>query len=212
MCVRVVGVGVDVGVGGSNHKLRTENTRSFLFGFLALSVRLRVALSAYVAFACRSFSASAPYGIQALELPYRKMKLCAGDLGFSAQLCYDLEVWLPAQQAYREISSCSNCGDFQARRMGLRYRAKPVAAAAAEAEQEAGAGAGGSKGKKKVGGGGKGVVAHCHTINGSGLAVGRCVLAVLENYQQRGGSVAVPKVLQPYMGGLEVLVPPSKAK
>jgi len=142
---------------------------------------------------------------QALELPYRKMKLCAGDLGFSAQLCYDLEVWLPAQQAYREISSCSNCGDFQARRMGLRYRAKPVAAEEGEGDASKG------KGKKKSGGG-KGVVAHCHTINGSGLAVGRCVLAVLENYQLPDGSVAVPKVLQPYMGGLEVLVPPAKAK
>jgi seryl-tRNA synthetase len=136
------------------------------------------------------------------------MKLCAGDLGFSAQLCYDLEVWLPAQQAYREISSCSNCGDFQARRMGLRYRAKPPVAAAADDDASAAAG---QKGKGK-GGGGNGPVAHCHTINGSGLAVGRCLLAVLENYQLPGGAVAVPAVLQKYLGGVEVLLPPPKAK
>jgi seryl-tRNA synthetase len=116
--------------------------------------------------------------LQALELPYRKMLLCAGDMGFTAKKTYDLEVWLPGQNAYREISSCSNCGDFQARRMNARYR------------PEAG------KGTEFV-----------HTLNGSGLAVGRTLVAVLENYQQADGSVDVPQVLQPYMGGLTRLVP-----
>lgn len=127
--------------------------------------------------------------LRRLGLPYRKVKLCAGDLGFSARLCYDLEVWLPAQQAYREISSCSNCGDFQSRRMGLRYRAKPEPAPA---------------GKKAP----KGKVGYCHSINGSGLAVGRALLAVLETYQRPDGSVEVPAVLRPYMGGVEELLPP----
>jgi len=122
--------------------------------------------------------------LQALELPYRKVKLCSGDIGFSARLCYDLEVWLPGQEKFREISSCSNCGDFQARRMGLRYR--PTAPDA--------------KGKKQK-------PVFCHTMNGSGLAVGRTLVAILENYQQPDGSVKVPEVLQPYMGGLEVILP-----
>lgn len=99
-------------------------------------------------------------------------------------------MWLPAQQAYREISSCSNCGDFQARRMGLRFRAKP------EPSVDASTG----KGKPT-----KGKVGHCHTINGSGLAVGRCLVAVLENYQRPDGSVDVPTVLRPYLGGKAVL-------
>ena len=117
--------------------------------------------------------------LEALDLPYRRMLLCAGDMGFSARKTYDLEVWLPGQKRYREISSCSNCGDFQARRMNARYRP-----------------AGEQKGTRFV-----------HTLNGSGLAVGRTLVAVLENYQQPDGSVRVPAVLQPYMGGLAVLEP-----
>ena len=114
--------------------------------------------------------------LQALELPYRKMLLCTGDMGASARRTYDLEVWLPGQGLYREISSCSNCGDWQARRMNTRYR---------PAE---------SKGNVFV-----------HTLNGSGLAVGRALVAVLENYQQADGSVTVPTALLPYMGGLTKL-------
>ena len=114
--------------------------------------------------------------LQALELPYRVMLLCAGDMGFSARKTYDLEVWLPGQQAYREISSCSNFGDFQARRMKARWRNPDT-------------------GKPEL----------VHTINGSGLAVGRTLIAVLENYQQRDGSVVVPEVLRPYMNGLEAI-------
>jgi len=114
--------------------------------------------------------------LQALELPYRKMLLCTGDMGASARKTYDLEVWLPGQGLYREISSCSNCGDWQARRMNTRYR---------PAE---------SKGNVFV-----------HTLNGSGLAVGRTLVAVLENHQQADGSVTVPVVLLPYMGGLTKL-------
>jgi seryl-tRNA synthetase len=116
--------------------------------------------------------------LQALDLPYRKMLLCAGDMGFTARKTYDLEVWLPGQGAYREISSCSNCGDFQARRMNARYRPE------------------GAKGTEFV-----------HTLNGSGLAVGRTLVAVLENYQQGDGTVEVPEVLKPYMGGVTRLVP-----
>jgi seryl-tRNA synthetase len=116
--------------------------------------------------------------LQALDLPYRKMLLCAGDMGFTARITYDLEVWLPGQDAYREISSCSNCGDFQARRMNARYRPD------------------GAKGTEFV-----------HTLNGSGLAVGRTLVAVLENYQQDDGSVEVPAALAPNMGGLTRLVP-----
>lgn len=116
--------------------------------------------------------------LEALELPYRRMLLCAGDMGFTAKKTFDLEVWLPGQNAYREISSISNCGDFQARRMNTRYRPE------------------GEKGTQFV-----------HTLNGSGLAVGRTLVAVLENYQQADGSVDVPKALLPYMGGIERLVP-----
>ncbi|WP_420381714.1 serine--tRNA ligase [Novosphingobium sp.] len=116
--------------------------------------------------------------LQALELPYRKVRLCTGDMGATARLTYDLEVWLPGQNAYREISSCSNCGDFQARRMNTRYRPE------------------GSKSTEFV-----------HTLNGSGLAVGRTLVAVLENYQQADGSVEVPAVLAPYVAGLTRLVP-----
>ena len=116
--------------------------------------------------------------LQALNLPYRKLLLCTGDMGNSARKTYDLEVWLPGQGLYREISSCSNCGDWQARRMNTRYRP--------------------SEGKGNV---------FVHTLNGSGLAVGRTLVAVLENYQQADGSVTVPQVLLPYMGGLFALVP-----
>jgi seryl-tRNA synthetase len=117
--------------------------------------------------------------LQALGLPYRKMLLCTGDMGFGARKTYDLEVWLPGQGAYREISSCSNTGDFQARRMNARYR--PLS------------------GETKT--------AFVHTLNGSGLAVGRTLVAVLENYQNEDGSVDVPDALRPYMGGLTRLMP-----
>ncbi|WP_053979974.1 serine--tRNA ligase [Marinagarivorans algicola] len=114
--------------------------------------------------------------LQKLGLAYRKMALCAGDMGFSAAKTYDLDVWLPSQQQYREISSCSNFQDFQARRMKARYRNSET-----------------------------GKPALLHTLNGSGLAVGRTLLAVIENYQQADGSIVVPPVLRPYMGGLQVI-------
>ena len=114
--------------------------------------------------------------LQLLELPYRVMLLSTGDMGFSAQRTYDLEVWLPSQDAYREISSCSNCADFQARRMNARYR---------------------KEGEKKP--------AFLHTLNGSGVAVGRALLAVMENHQNADGSISIPKALQPYLGGMERL-------
>lgn len=136
--------------------------------------------------------------LKSLELPYRKVRLCSGDIGFSARHCYDLEVWLPGAGEYREISSCSNTGDFQARRMGLRYRPTEVA-------NEDDANSGGKKKKQK-----KPKPEFCHTINGSGLAVGRTLVAVLENYQRPDGSVVVPEVLRPYMGGKEVLEAPSQ--
>jgi seryl-tRNA synthetase len=116
--------------------------------------------------------------LRQLDLHYRVMTLCAGDMGFSAQKTYDIEVWMPGQGdggAYREISSCSVCGDFQARRMDARYR------------------------------GGDGKPRFVHTLNGSGTAVGRALIAVMETYQQQGGSIAVPDVLEPYMGGLKIL-------
>ena len=116
--------------------------------------------------------------LEGLGLPYRKMLLCAGDMGFAARKTYDLEVWLPGQNAYREISSCSNCGDFQARRMNTRFRREGV------------------KGNEFV-----------HTLNGSGLAVGRTLVAILENYQQADGSVTIPEALLPYMGGITKLTP-----
>ena len=116
--------------------------------------------------------------LELLELPYRRMTLSTGDMGFSARKTYDLEVWLPGQGTYREISSCSNCGDFQARRMQGRFRAP------------------GSKETQYV-----------HTLNGSGVAVGRALIAVVENYQEADGSVRIPEVLQPYMGDIEVLHP-----
>ena len=112
--------------------------------------------------------------LEKLELPYRKVLLCTGDMGFGATKTYDLEVWLPSQGTYREISSCSNCGDFQARRMQARWR-NPAT------------------GKPEP----------VHTLNGSGVAVGRCLIAVMENHQQADGSIAVPAALRPYLGGLE---------
>ncbi len=116
--------------------------------------------------------------LEALELPYRKMLLCTGDLGGTVRKTYDLEVWLPGQGLYREISSCSTCGDYQARRMNARYR---------------------PEGEKQT--------QFVHTLNGSGLAVGRTLVAVIENYQNADGSVSIPAILQPYMGGLERLEP-----
>jgi len=110
-------------------------------------------------------------------LPYRVITLCTGDMGFGSTKTYDLEVWLPAQNTYREISSVSNCEAFQARRMQARFR--------------------NAQGKPEL----------LHTLNGSGLAVGRTLVAILENYQQADGSVAVPEVLWPYMGGVKVLKP-----
>jgi len=112
--------------------------------------------------------------LQLLALPYRKMLLCSGDMGFSARKTYDLEVWLPSQQTYREISSCSNCGDFQARRMQARWRNPET-------------------NKPEL----------VHTLNGSGLAVGRTLIAVMEHYQQADGSIVIPEVLRPWMGGIE---------
>lgn len=113
--------------------------------------------------------------LQELKLPYRVLTLCTGDMGFSAAKTYDIEVWIPAQETYREISSCSNCEDFQARRAKIRYRNE--------------------EGNPKL----------VHTLNGSGLAVGRTVAAILENYQQPDGSVKIPDVLVPYMGGKTVI-------
>jgi seryl-tRNA synthetase len=116
--------------------------------------------------------------LEALNLPYRRVLLCAGDLGFSAKKCYDLEVWFPAQDKYREISSCSNFGDFQARRANLKYR--PA-----------------DGGKSRF----------MHTLNGSALAIGRTLAAILENYQQSDGSVIIPEAIRPYLNGLERLTP-----
>jgi seryl-tRNA synthetase len=115
--------------------------------------------------------------LQLLGLPYRTVVLSTGDIGFASAKTYDIEVWLPSQQTYREISSCSNCTDFQARRMNLRFRR-----------------AGGAKPE------------YAHTLNGSGLAVGRTWIAILENYQQEDGSIIIPEVLQPYMNDLERIV------
>jgi seryl-tRNA synthetase len=114
--------------------------------------------------------------LKRLKLPYRTVILCIGDMGFGARKTYDIEVWLPGQDMYREISSCSVCGDFQARRMNARYRVS---------------------GEKEL--------RFVHTLNGSGLAVGRTMIAVMENYQNEDGSITVPEALRPYMGGLETI-------
>lgn len=124
--------------------------------------------------ALEEMTASAEKILQLLEIPYRVIELCTGDMGFGAAKTYDIEVWLPGQDKYREISSCSNCEDFQARRANIKF--KPT------------------ESKKKQ---------FLHTLNGSGLAVGRCLVAVLENYQQADGSIVIPEALKPYMGGLE---------
>jgi seryl-tRNA synthetase len=121
--------------------------------------------------------------VKRLEIPYRTVVLSTGDMGFAAQKTYDIEVWLPAQGTYREISSCSNCGDFQARRMNARFKAK------------------GAKETRFV-----------HTLNGSGVAVGRALIAVLENYQEADGSIRIPEALKPYMGGLTKIAPPTDGR
>lgn len=126
--------------------------------------------------ALEELTANAEKVLQLLELPYRVITLCTGDMGFGAIKTYDIEVWVPSQDKYREISSCSNCGDFQARRMKARYRHPET-------------------NKPEL----------VHTLNGSGLAVGRTLVAVLENYQQADGTIIVPEVLKPYMGGIEVI-------
>ena len=128
--------------------------------------------------ALEELTANAEEILRRLKLPYRVVDLCTGDIGFSSAKTYDLEVWLPGQGKYREISSCSNFEDFQARRAGIKYRPK---------------------------GGGK--PAFVHTLNGSGLAVGRTIVAILENYQQEDGSVVIPEALRPYMGGVERIEP-----
>ena len=128
-------------------------------------------------------TAAAEEVLKRLGLAYRTLTLCSGDMGFSARKTYDLEVWLPGQNAYREISSCSNCGDFQARRMAARYRPQ------------------GGKGTRFL-----------HTLNGSGLAVGRTLVAILENYQNEDGSVTVPEALRPYMRGVDLIPAPPARK
>ena len=126
--------------------------------------------------ALESLTGHAETILQSLDLPYRKMILCGGDMGFPSAMTYDLEVWLPGQDAYREISSCSNFMDYQARRLKARWRNPDT-------------------GKPEL----------VHTLNGSGLAVGRTLVAVLENYQQADGSVVIPDVLRPYMGGVTAI-------
>ena len=125
-----------------------------------------------------SLTANAEEVLKRLELPYRTMLLCTGDMGFASAKTYDIEVWLPSQKTYREISSCSNTMAFQARRANIKFRPH-----------------------------GTGKVEHVHTLNGSGLAVGRTLIAVLENFQERDGSVTIPPALRPYMGGLDVIAP-----
>ena len=125
-----------------------------------------------------ALTADAEQILQTLGLPYRTVMLCTGDMGFSAAKTYDIEVWLPSQQTYREISSCSNCESFQARRANIKFRPNGV-----------------------------GKAEYVHTLNGSGLAVGRTLIAVLENYQQKDGTVVIPEALRPFMGGREVIEP-----
>jgi seryl-tRNA synthetase len=125
-----------------------------------------------------SLTANAEKVLQLLGLPYRTVVLCTGDMGFASSKTYDIEVWLPSQKAYREISSCSNCEAFQARRANIKYRAE-----------------------------GTGKAEHVHTLNGSGLAVGRTLIAILENYQQKDGTVEIPESLRPYMGGKASITP-----
>src|SRR5262249_37744945 len=119
--------------------------------------------------------------LKRLELPYRTLLLCSGDMGFAAAKTYDIEVWLPSEKTYREISSCSNTEAFQARRAGIKFRA---------------------------GGSGSGRAEFAHTLNGSGLAVGRTLIAILENYQEKDGSVTIPAALRPYMDGAATITKP----
>lgn len=126
-----------------------------------------------------SMVAEAELCLQTLGLPYHVVTLCTGDIGFSATKCYDIEVWLPSYNNYKEISSCSNCWDFQARRANIKYRDPSE-----------------FKGTRYV-----------HTLNGSGLAVGRTMAAIIENYQNEDGTITVPEALRPYMGGIEVITP-----
>ena len=128
-----------------------------------------------------ALTANAEEVLKRLELPYRTVVLCTGDMGFSSAKTYDIEVWLPSQKTYREISSCSNCEAFQARRANIKFRPD-----------------------------GTGKAEHLHTLNGSGLAVGRTLIAVLENYQQKDGSVVIPAALRPFMGGREVIAAPAR--
>jgi seryl-tRNA synthetase len=123
-------------------------------------------------------TANAERVLQLLRLPYRTVVLCTGDMGFSAAKTYDIEVWLPSQKTYREISSCSNCEAFQARRANIKFRPD-----------------------------GTGKAEYVHTLNGSGLAVGRTLIAILENYQQQDGSIEIPEALQPFMGGKSAIEP-----
>ncbi len=125
-----------------------------------------------------ALTANAERVLQLLGLPYRTVVLCTGDMGFSSAKTYDIEVWLPSQKAYREISSCSNCEAFQARRANIKYRPE-----------------------------GTGKAEHVHTLNGSGLAVGRTLIAILENYQQQDGTVEIPEALRPFMGGKTAIQP-----
>jgi len=129
--------------------------------------------------------------LKRLGLAYRVMLLSSGDMGFAAQKTYDIEVWLPAQGRYREISSCSNCGPFQARRMDARYRPRDQTSAAARSGDHRGLLLGTTR--------------PVHTLNGSGLAIGRTMIAILENFQRHDGTVAIPEALQPYMGGQKVI-------
>jgi seryl-tRNA synthetase len=126
-----------------------------------------------------SLTGNAEEVLKRLGLPYRTVLLCTGDMGFASAKTYDIEVWLPSQETYREISSCSNTEAFQARRANIRFRPQ-----------------------------GTGKAEFVHTLNGSGLAVGRTLIAILENYQQQDGSVIVPEALRPFMGGLDVITPP----
>jgi seryl-tRNA synthetase len=128
--------------------------------------------------ALEELTANAEMILQRLELPYRVVTLCSGDVGFASAKTYDLEVWLPGQAKYREISSCSNCTDFQARRMRARWRNPET-------------------GRPEL----------LHTLNGSGVAAGRTLIAIMENYQQSDGSIRIPEVLLSYMGGIEMLRP-----
>ena len=125
-----------------------------------------------------ALTADAERILQRLGLPYRTMLLCTGDMGFASAKTYDIEVWLPSQQTYREISSCSNTEAFQARRANIKFRP-----------------------------GGTGKAEFAHTLNGSGLAVGRTLIAIMENYQQKDGSIAIPEALRPYMRGTELIEP-----